>query len=217
MAADLELTTYYAWRAREYERVYDKPERREDLARLRERLPTLFADRSVLEVACGTGCWTQCLVPAAPAVYATDINEEVLAVARAKPRINDRVTLARADAFSLPEPPFPCNAGFAGFWWSHLRRNEIDPFLQGFFGRLTVDARFAFIDNVYVEGSSSPIDRTDRNGNTYQRRTLSDGSVHEVLKNFPSDDELRKALSPYARTLKVERLPYYWLVWGDLP
>lgn len=217
MPVDLELASYYALRAREYERIYDKPERQDDLKVLRERLPALLANRSVYEVACGTGHWTQTLVPAAADVFATDVNEEVLKVARAKPRLGARVTFAQADAFALPAAPFPCNEGLAAFWWSHLRRDEIDSFLQGFFSRLTVDARFVFIDNVYAEGSSSPISRTDADGNTYQSRTLSDGSVHEVLKNFPSDDALRTALSPYARTLKIERLPYYWLVWGDLP
>jgi SAM-dependent methyltransferase len=217
MPADLELTSYYALRAQEYERIYDKPERQEDLKVLRERLPSLLANRSVYEVACGTGYWTQTLVPAAAAVFATDVNEEVLALARAKPRLAQRVTFAQADAFSLPAAPYPCDAGLAAFWWSHLRRDEIDSFLQGFFSQLTVNARFAFVDNVYAEGSSIPINRTDADGNTYQQRRLSDGSVHEVLKNFPSDDELKTALSPYARTLKIERLPYYWLVWGDLP
>jgi hypothetical protein len=37
--------------------------------------------------------------------------------------------------------------------------------------------------------SNTPISRRDADGNTYQRRTLDDGSVHEVLKNFPTCEQ----------------------------
>ena len=47
-----------------------------------------------------------------------------------------------------------------------------------------------FFDNCYVEGSSTPLSRTDAAGNTYQSRRLDDGSTHEVLKNFPAKKAL---------------------------
>jgi predicted methyltransferase len=50
---------YYAQRAAEYDAVYAKPERQHDLARLKELLPPLVAGRRVLELAAGTGYWTQ--------------------------------------------------------------------------------------------------------------------------------------------------------------
>ena len=50
-----DLLGYYAARAAEYEKVYDKPERRDDLERLHEIVPAYFDGRRVLEVACGTG------------------------------------------------------------------------------------------------------------------------------------------------------------------
>lgn len=56
---------YYASRAPEYDRVYLKPERQADLDAIRRWLPPLFAGRSVLEVARGTGYWTQYLAPRA--------------------------------------------------------------------------------------------------------------------------------------------------------
>jgi demethylmenaquinone methyltransferase/2-methoxy-6-polyprenyl-1,4-benzoquinol methylase len=215
MSADPALTAYYAQRAAEYERVYTKPERQPDLALLRKRIPMLLADRVVYEVACGTGYWTQFIAPAARSIFATDFNEDVLAVARTKPVPEDRVFYATADAFNLPPPPVRCDAGFAGFWWSHLRRDEIENFLQGFFTRLRPGARFVFVDNRYVEGSSLPITRTDAEGNTFQERQLDDGTRHEVLKNFPDAAAVRSLLEPYVKRSSVESLPYYWLAWGD--
>jgi len=215
MAANPDLTAYYAQRATEYERIYTKPERQTDLALLRKRIPMLLADRVVYEVACGTGYWTQYIAPRAISVFATDFNEDVLAVARTKAVPDNRVIFAAADAFDLPMPPLPCTGGFAGFWWSHLRSDEVDGFLQGFFARLRPGARFVFADNRYVEGSSSPITRTDDEGNTYQTRTLDDGSRHEVLKNFPDAASIRAALDPYVARSAVESLPHYWIAWGD--
>ena len=49
-----EMHAYYASRAPYYDAVYLKPERAKDIAFLSGHLPTAFAGRSVLEVACGT-------------------------------------------------------------------------------------------------------------------------------------------------------------------
>jgi hypothetical protein len=64
---------------------------------------------------------------------------------------------------------------------------------------------------VYAEGSSTPVCEVDSQGNTYQTRQLADGSRVRVLKNFPSEDELRERLVPYAASFTFEALQYYWL------
>lgn len=217
MAATVELTDYYARRAGEYERIYAKPERQADLTVLRSRIPALLKDRRVYEVACGTGYWTQFVATQAAAIFATDYNEEVLAIAREKALPERRVQFAQADAFKLPPPPLSCDAGFAGFWWSHLRReNELGEFLRGFCAMLEPGARMVFLDNAYVEGSSTPLSREDEFGNTYQSRKLQDGASHEVLKNFPDEAEVRRQLALVADDVHWERLDYYWLAWAEV-
>jgi len=69
-----------------------------------------------------------------------------------------------------------------------------------------------FIDNAYVEGSSTPDSRTDELGDVYQLRKLDDGSIHEVLKNFPTESELRAAVDGLATEVQVEFLRYYWIL-----
>ena len=49
------MEKYYSKRAAEYEQIYQKPERQHELEWLRRRVPELLADRTVLEVACGSG------------------------------------------------------------------------------------------------------------------------------------------------------------------
>jgi ABC-type multidrug transport system fused ATPase/permease subunit len=77
------LESYYARRAAEYEKIFDKPERQADLARMRADIPALFKDERVLEIACGTGYWTPLIAAQARSVVALDYNKETLAIARA--------------------------------------------------------------------------------------------------------------------------------------
>jgi demethylmenaquinone methyltransferase/2-methoxy-6-polyprenyl-1,4-benzoquinol methylase len=204
------LVSYYAKRAPEYERIYQKPERQADLRTLREIVGKVFAERRVLEVACGTGWWTEILAGCARSVVATDINEEVLAIARAKHMPERKVSFQNCDAFHLAEAEGNFDAALAAFWWSHLKRDELERFIRILHSRLRPGSAVAFIDNIYVEGSSTPISRRDAEGNTYQFRKLDDGSTTEVLKNFPADEEIRATLGSRVEELRIERLTYYW-------
>lgn len=218
MEINRDLRTYYARRAPEYERVYDKPERQAEMVVLRENVATLLAGRRVLEIACGTGYWTSVIAPSARYVMATDAVEEVLAIARTKTLPPGRVEFRIADAFALAsippnsENPTPFDAGLAAFWWSHIEKRRIAEFLAALHGRLAPDARVVLVENRFVKSSSTPVSRIDRDGNTYQLRKLADGTTHEVLKNFPSEAELCSTLAPFANMVCYEKLEYYWLV-----
>jgi SAM-dependent methyltransferase len=212
MSIESSMVHYYAGRAREYERIYEKPERQDDLQRLREFLSRTFAGARVFEVACGTGYWTDVLARAAASIVATDINEKVLALARAKSMDVNKVEFRREDAYALPVLTRRFDGGFAGFWWSHIPQARVQSFLAGFHRALSSGARVVFVDNVYVEGSSTPISRTDKHGNTYQMRRLDDGSQYEVLKNFPTESALRAAVDGMAADVRVDFLRYYWIL-----
>ena len=55
------MQSYYAARAGEYDAVYEKPERQADLRQIEQWLPSALYGERLLEVACGTGYWTQFL------------------------------------------------------------------------------------------------------------------------------------------------------------
>jgi len=211
-SATPQLETYYAHRASEYEQVYEKAERQDELEWLRKRIPELFAGRAVLEVACGTGYWTQFIARSAKKVFACDINDAVLEIARDKPIEKGRVEFFKDDAVALENVPAGCDAAFAGFWWSHVKKSGIEQFVANLAKRLEPGACVVILDNLFVGASSTPISRRDAEGNTYQKRKVLSGEEHEVLKNFPTAAELTAAVAPVAREAHLESLMYYWLL-----
>jgi demethylmenaquinone methyltransferase/2-methoxy-6-polyprenyl-1,4-benzoquinol methylase len=203
------MEAYYAKRAGEYEDVYLKPERQSDLRLIEQWLPSLFAGESVLEVACGTGYWTQFVAPVAGRVVALDASPETLEIARSRVR-SGTASFVTGDAYALSPSLGSFSAAFAGFWFSHVPIGRRREFLGGLSALLRPGARVVFLDNVFVAGSSSPVSDIDAEGNTYQLRKLSDGSTHRVLKNFPTPDELHASLGPWGSQGKVTTWEYYW-------
>ena len=205
------MKEYYARRAAEYEKIYLKPERQADLRRMEEIAGDAFPGLSILEVACGTGYWTKFAAASAKSILATDFNDEVLELAKQKDYGTCAVSFQRADAYTLEGVPPWFDAGFHAFWWSHMPRRKIGEFLDAFHSRLKPGAPVVLIDNRYVEGSSTPLSRTDEHGDTYQTRSLEDGSIYEVLKNFPAADELKAQLADRCRDIQITLLEYYWV------
>ena len=209
---DKALSQYYAARAREYEQIYEKPERQADLAQLKELIPRYFAGRDVLEIACGTGYWTQFIAPVARTITATDINPETLAIARAKGLPSERVRFEVADVNALPPDFRNFTGAFAGFWWSHVPRAGRRAFIETLHKAVSPGAVVVMLDNRYVEGSSTPISHVDADGNSYQRRRLANGSEHTVLKNFPTEAELVSEIGASGTAIEYTALDYYWLL-----
>jgi demethylmenaquinone methyltransferase/2-methoxy-6-polyprenyl-1,4-benzoquinol methylase len=206
------LVEYYAQRAQEYERVYEKPERQEDLARIMDWLQSELAHKEILEIACGTGYWTQPISRTAKSVLATDINPEVLEIAKAKPYPRQNVRFALHDIYALFKIPGAFNALFGGFIWSHIPLQDLDHFLAEVAKRINAGGKIVFIDNLYVAGNSSPLVGQDEYGNTYQERVLLDGSKHSILKNYPTEEFIRSKLAGQADQVRLNNLQYYWLL-----
>jgi SAM-dependent methyltransferase len=205
-----QLSDYYRDRAAEYDAIYAKPERQDDLDRLRGLLARL-AEGRVLEVAAGTGYWTRVLSASASAVTATDINPETLDVARARQYGPAPVTFQVADAYALREVPGEFDTAFIGFFWSHVLRADLPRFLGGLHARLGQGATVTVVDNRYVPGSSTPISRTTPEGDTFQQRTLHDGRGYEIVKNFPERGQFTADVAAVGADVEWTQLRYFWL------
>ena len=216
MGIEQDMSSYYAQRAAYYERVYFKPERQAELRVMEAWLPAQFSGRRVLEVACGTGWWTPHGARDAESWLATDLNPETMAIARTK-RLPACVQFETVDAYSFAQLAGRAFDGaFAGCWWSHVPLARLAPWLQLLHERLLPGARVVLLDNSYVQASNLPITRRDAEGNSYQRRSLDDGSVHEVLKNFPSTEQAFAVLGPRACRPQWIAYTHYWVLTYEL-
>ena len=206
------MRAYYAQRAAYYERVSFKPERQPNLRAMESWLPPVFAGRRVLEIAAGTGWWTPHGARDAQSWLATDLNPETMAVARSK-ALPACVQFAEVDAYSFEQIQGQTfNGAFAGCWWSHVPLARLPGWLESLHARLELGARVVMLDNSYVQTSSTPLSRQDAEGNTYQNRTLDDGSVHEVLKNFPTREQAFDVIGPRARDPQWIDFEHYWVL-----
>lgn len=208
------MLEYYEQRQPEYEAIYAKPERQEDLAWLETQLLEFVSGKRVFEIACGTGYWTRRLAVSAASVHATDASSRLVESAVAS-CTTGQVTGGTTDAFDVPNSP-GYERVVAGFFYSHVLLRQQSEFLRGLARAFDPGTRVALFDNKYVEGSSTPISRHSDGVDTYQTRKLSDGSSHEVLKNFPTHRELELALDPFCREIEVLESKYFWLATGAL-
>ena len=205
--SDMQL--YYAARAPEYDRIYLKPERQTDLRAIERWLPPKFEGARVIEIACGTGYWTRFIAPVASHVLALDTAAETIDIANTRVPAG-KVDFLVGDAYALPGRLGQFDAAFAGFWFSHVPKARRREFLRGLATRLEPGATVVFLDNRYVEGSSSPVSARNTEGNTFQTRRLSDGSSHEVLKNFPDEAELLELAAGVGERPVFTSWQYYW-------
>lgn len=206
------LISYYKDRAKEYEKVYQNPAEQEDLQTAEKIFQDLFAQKTVLEIACGTGYWTERIAETATSIYATDINESVIEIAKERQKSN--ISFAVADMFDFtPDEKF--DGVFGGFIWSHILLEDLDKFLEKVKSFLKPSGTIVFIDGKAVEGTNHDIKnitKTDEHGNTFQTRKLENGTTHLVLKNFPSKEFLIEKLSSVAMEINFTSLKYYWIV-----
>ncbi|MFN4255232.1 MAG: class I SAM-dependent methyltransferase [Saprospiraceae bacterium] len=147
----LDQPNYYAHRASEYEKVYQIPAEQPDLAKLYGQAQAIFKNKKVLEIACGTGIWTQAIAETAHAVLATDINEPMLHIARQKEYPRQNMVFETGDMYDLQVHDRPFDALFGGFIWSHVSRHELENWLDSLHRLLEPGSRV-----VFVEAASSP-------------------------------------------------------------
>jgi len=204
-----DLILYYKERAKEYERIYDKPERQHNLIDAEDILQNLFKGKDILEIACGTGYWTARIAETAKSIYASDVNETVIEIARQKD-LGETVRFAVADLYTI-DVKERYEGLFGGFIWSHILIQDLDRFLEAIDGILPDNGLIVFMDNKFVEGSNTPIINTDQSGNTYQLRKLENGTTYSVLKNFPTQDFVIEKLSGIGMDVRFINLEYYWI------
>ncbi len=204
-----DMGSYYRERAPVYDRVYAYPERQEDLRFLEQYVASAFEAKAVLEIAAGTGYWTQFIAKTAKRVTATDREAEPLSYVSER-QLDGKVEVIKADAYTLDFGKV-FDAAFAGLWFSHIPVQRVDEFLRSMHGCLAPGSIVILLDNSSSQCERLPISHQDKDGNTYQARELDSGSKQLVLKNLPTEASLKDHTRDFGQFNEYVELDNFWL------
>jgi hypothetical protein len=112
----------------------------------------------------------------------------------------------------VPEGAEGYGAVVAEFCWSRLKREEQEGFLAKLRKAAAKDALLVLLDEVYVEGVSQTVARTDAQGTTYEVVSMPDGTRVERPMSYPTDSALRKRLANAAKEIRIARWEYFWVL-----
>jgi ubiquinone/menaquinone biosynthesis C-methylase UbiE len=207
------INEYYSKRAQEYEQIYQRndPIRQSEQNKIAEEIKKVFHNKRVLEIACGTGFWTAFLSEVAKEIVAIDNSDEVLEIAQHK-KYRCPADFQKCDAYNLPFPARSFDGGLASFWFSHIPKEKIKLFLDGFH-RVLLDKAIVFMaDNVFNEGIGGKLVRVKGENNTYKIRILRSGEKYRVLKNYYSRKEIVNIFSKSVNLLDIYFGNCFWYV-----
>lgn len=207
-------TEYYRKRAAEYEQIYyrDIPPRRKEIDDEAARLKELARDKLILDIACGTGYWTEIMSQTAKEIVATDLSDEMIKMAQLKNYLCP-VSFLQADLNVLPFENEQFELITLGFWFSHHPLQDYEQLFKNITRLLAPGGQIWLIDNnPPAEGPKKESCGVDEFGNNYKRRYLDNGEEFVIIKNYFERDELLKIFSKSFEINKIIYKTYYWSV-----
>ncbi len=214
-----EQVAYYRARAGEYDEWFYRRGRYDrgaeananwfaEIEQVRRALDAFGPTGDVLELACGTGLWTERLVGCAEHITAVDASPEVLALNRRRVD-NPRVEYVQADLFTW-RPTRRYDTVFFGFWLSHVPPGRFEAFWEMVGAALAPGGRVFFVDSLY-EPTSSAVDHRPEKDAMVAVRRLNDGQTFRVVKVFYEPAALAARLAEMGWQATVRPTEHYVL------
>lgn len=207
------VAKYYSAMANQYDNLagYADPVAEQLRAPIKARFQAVLSGHKVLEIACGTGYWTEVIAEVAESVLATDLDPTMVSSARRRLALRSNVRCQIADAYVLDGVEGDFTAAFSHWWWSHVPRPRLQTFLAVLHGKLEPAAVVVFADQLRYAWDRR---RRDKDRNLLETRVLPDGSSWEIVKNFPTEDEIATELSGVAGSVVYREYPEggYWML-----
>jgi len=221
-----EQLAYYRARAGEYDEWFLRQGRYDRGAELNQRwaaevraveqaLARFRPAGRELELACGTGWWTERLIRTADSLTAVDASPEVLA--RNQARLGPgRVEYVQADLFTW-KPERLYDLVFFSFWLSHVPLDRFDAFWETVRSCLAPEGRVFFVDSRFeATGTAADQRLEDPDAPTLTRR-LNDGREFRIVKVFYEPAELVARLAKLGWRVTVQSTDHYFIYGsGDL-
>ncbi len=180
-----------------------------DAAEAQNALERFDPAGNVLELACGTGLWTQRLAPHATSMTAIDGSPEMLELCRA--RVNDpRVSYIQTDLFAW-EPDETYDVCFFGFWLSHVPEERFNTFWEKIKRAVGPEGRVFFIDSLRSQQASALDHKLPDQGDEMMLRRLADGREYHIIKHFHEPDPLQQRLARLGWNAQVQATSEFFI------
>lgn len=163
----------------------------------------------VLELAPGTGIWTEKLLSTAAIITAVDASAEMIEINRAKVA-SERVSYLEADLFSW-RPERTYDAVFFGFWISHVPLERLDTFLASVAAMLRPGGKVFFVDGRREPTSTAADHQLPELESQTMVRKLNDGRAFEIVKNFYDPADLAARCARAGLDVNVRESATYFL------
>jgi demethylmenaquinone methyltransferase/2-methoxy-6-polyprenyl-1,4-benzoquinol methylase len=199
-----EQQAYYRARAPEYDQWHRRqgrydvgPEENQrwftEVAQVGDALRSFEPRGDVLELAAGTGWWTEQLLPFAGRVTAVDGSPEALALNRARLGEPAQVEYVLADIFDwTPERAY--DVVFFSFWLSHVPESRFASFWNVVRDALRPGGRVFFVDSHSPSMPASARNPRSPEDAAVELRRLDDGREFRVVKLFHRPETLQGTL-----------------------
>ena len=215
-----EQIAYYRARANEYDEWFLRQGRYDrgaelnarwfaEVAQVSQALERFHPGGDVLELACGTGLWTQRLARSARSLTAVDSSPEMLALNQRRLADAAHVRYVQADLFTWT-PDRRYDAIFFSFWLSHVPPERFAPFWNLVRDALNPHGRVFFADSLYTESSTASDHVLEGEDATTLSRRLNDGREYRIVKVFHAPDTLAERLRELGWTARITRTPEYF-------
>jgi demethylmenaquinone methyltransferase/2-methoxy-6-polyprenyl-1,4-benzoquinol methylase len=221
-----EQINYYRARASEYDewflRIgrYDRGEEHKrqwlaEVEQVRKALADFGPRGRILELACGTGWWTEQLVPYADSLTAVDASPEVIALNRQRVQ-SGKVEYIQADIFEWV-PPQSYEVVFFSFWLSHVPPGRFDEFWALVRRCTGPRGRAFFIDSLYTPEGTAKNQPLSAPAATTSVRRLNDGQTFEIIKVFYEPAQLAQRVEALGWQAEARATETYFLYGSAVP
>ncbi len=235
-----EQKAYYQARAQEYDEWFYRRGRYDhgpahttqwqaEAAEVRRALAETHLTGQVLDVAAGTGIWTQELLKTADHVTALDSSPEMFELNQQRVQSDNKVTYTLTDLFYW-QPVMTYDAIFMGFWLSHVPPALLYDFIGTMAGALKPGGKLFFVDSrpelsstsrdmveVLAEHLSKQAESPASLESDYSAMTrrLNDGREFQVVKVFYLPTDLTDRFSTHDFQMTVNQTQNFFIYgWG---
>lgn len=223
MTDDVALTEqleYYRARAHEYDQWWYRQGRYDRGAEANERwfsesaevvsaLHLFQPSGHVLELACGTGIWSERLLSFASSLVVVDGSTEMLEIAKRRLK-SSSVRYVEANIFEwAPDEAF--DTVFFSFWLSHVPPERFAEFWSLISRCLAPEGRVFFIDSRHEPTSTAVDHRLPGSEAITLRRRLNDGREYQIYKVFYDRSRLESRLDALGWEANVMTTEHYFI------